>query len=128
MLFPKGWLNSFAEDDSEGRTNREVERELSASVHLSQDGNHQTTNTPFPKVLIISAAKDLIIPSTEGEKLKRHMPEAEYQCWENTGHGVSVSTRRSSTDCWKGYSRKERKRLERAQTPNERDSRMMSSK
>ena len=42
----------------------------------------------IPKVLILTAAEDLIIPSTEGEKLKHHMPDAEYQCWEKTGHGV----------------------------------------
>ena len=42
-----------------------------------------------PKVLILSAAEDTIIPYTEGENLKRHMPEAEYQCWEKAGHGVS---------------------------------------
>ena len=41
-----------------------------------------------PKVLIISASEDLLIPHTEGEKLKRYMPEAEYQCWEKTGHGL----------------------------------------
>ena len=41
-----------------------------------------------PKVLILSAAKDTVVPYTEGEKLKRHMPEAEYQCWEKTGHGI----------------------------------------
>ncbi|KAG8217201.1 hypothetical protein J3R82DRAFT_5284 [Butyriboletus roseoflavus] len=38
-----------------------------------------------PKVLILSAAEDTLIPHTEGENLKRHMPEAEYQCWEKTG-------------------------------------------
>lgn len=41
-----------------------------------------------PKVLILSAAEDALIPYTEGENLKRHMPEAEYQCWEKTGHGA----------------------------------------
>lgn len=41
-----------------------------------------------PKVLIISGGEDILIPHTEGEKLKRHMPEAEYQYWEKAGHGV----------------------------------------
>lgn len=41
-----------------------------------------------PKVLILSAAEDMLIPYTEGEKLRRCMPEAEYQCWEKTGHGI----------------------------------------
>ena len=45
-------------------------------------------STSVPKVLIISAAEDKLIPYTEGENLKHHMPEAEYQCWEKTGHGV----------------------------------------
>lgn len=43
----------------------------------------------IPKVLILSAAEDEVIPHTEGENLKRRMPEAEFQCWEKTGHGVS---------------------------------------
>jgi pimeloyl-ACP methyl ester carboxylesterase len=45
-------------------------------------------SSSVPKVLILSAAKDMLIPYTEGENLKHHMPEAEYQCWEKTGHGV----------------------------------------
>ena len=41
-----------------------------------------------PKVLIVSGGEDILIPHTEGEKLKRHMPEAEYRYWEKAGHGV----------------------------------------
>lgn len=45
-------------------------------------------STSVPKVLILSASEDVVISYTEGEKLKRYMPEAEYQCWEKTGHGI----------------------------------------
>lgn len=45
-------------------------------------------STSISKVLILSATEDALISHTEGENLKRYMPEAEYQCWEKTGHGV----------------------------------------
>lgn len=47
-----------------------------------------TVSASVPKVLILSAAEDVTIPYKEGEKLQRYMPEAEYQCWEKTGHGI----------------------------------------
>ena len=34
MLFPNDWLDSLAENDPEGRTNRQVQREVSVRSHL----------------------------------------------------------------------------------------------
>ena len=34
MLFPNEWLDSLAENDPEGRTNREVQREVRVPVSL----------------------------------------------------------------------------------------------
>jgi len=109
MLFPSKWLNSLAENDTEGRTNREVQWELlthrmeiakpqtlmGALGQMAAGLTHSMTpdrlasiSTSVPKVLIISAAEDDVLPHTEGENLKQYMPEAEYQCWEETGHGI----------------------------------------
>lgn len=59
-----------------------------ALTHSMTPDRLAKVSTSVPKVLIISAAEDKLIPYTEGENLKHHMPEAEYQCWEKTGHGV----------------------------------------
>ncbi|KAF8547196.1 alpha/beta-hydrolase [Imleria badia] len=109
VIFPSEWLNASAENDPEGRTNREVQRErihrrteitkpqsvmgavgqvAAGLTHRMPPDRLAKVSASVPKVLIISAAEDLLIPHTEGEKLKRHMPEAEYQCWEKTGHGL----------------------------------------
>ncbi|KAF8556875.1 alpha/beta-hydrolase [Imleria badia] len=108
-LFPGEWLDSLAEDDPEGRTNREVQCQVlqqrmkitkpqtlvgalgqmaAALTHSMTPDRLAKVSASVPKVLIISAAEDILIPHTEGEKLKHQMPEAEYQCWEKTGHGV----------------------------------------
>ncbi|KAG6375884.1 Alpha/Beta hydrolase protein [Boletus reticuloceps] len=108
-LFPTEWLDSLAEDDPDGRTNREVQRErfcrmmeitkpqtltgalgqMAALVtHSMSPERLARVSASVPKVLIISAAEDTLIPAAEGENLKRRMPEAEYQCWEKTGHAV----------------------------------------
>ncbi|KAH0830259.1 Alpha/Beta hydrolase protein [Lanmaoa asiatica] len=109
MLFPNEWLHSLAENDPEGRTNGEVQRQLlrrrmeitklqtlmgalgqmaAGLTHYMTPDRLAKVSASVPKVLILSAADDILIPRTEGEELKRHMPEAEYQCWEKTGHGV----------------------------------------
>ncbi|KAF8839893.1 alpha/beta-hydrolase, partial [Paxillus ammoniavirescens] len=109
MLFPAEWLDAKAEDDPEGRTNRDVQSELlrrrfemtqpqtlmGSLGQMSAGITHRVTpdrlrkiSAAIPKVLILSAAEDNLIHYSEGEYLKSHMPEAEYQFWEKTGHGV----------------------------------------
>jgi pimeloyl-ACP methyl ester carboxylesterase len=61
-----------------------------ALTHRMTPDRLAKVSASVPKVLILSAAEDTLIPYTEGENLKRHMPEAEYQCWEKTGHCVSA--------------------------------------
>ncbi|KAG6375904.1 alpha beta-hydrolase [Boletus reticuloceps] len=108
-LFPAEWLDSLAEDDPEGRTNREVQRErfrrmveitkpqtltgvlgqMAALItHNMSPERLARVSASVPKVLILSATEDTIIPAAEGGNLKRRMPEAEYQCWEKAGHAV----------------------------------------
>ncbi|KIJ17067.1 hypothetical protein PAXINDRAFT_130593 [Paxillus involutus ATCC 200175] len=109
MLFPAEWLDAKAEDDPEGRTNRNVQSEVlrrrfeitqpqtlmgslgqmsAATTHRVTPDRLRKISAAIPKVLILSAAEDNLIHYSEGEYLKSHMPEAEYQLWEKTGHGV----------------------------------------
>ncbi|KAF8416456.1 hypothetical protein L210DRAFT_3545759, partial [Boletus edulis BED1] len=64
-----------------------------------------------PKVLILSAAEDIVIPAAEGANLKRHMPEAEF-LGRRQDMLYAPSTGSGATNCWKMCSSKERKRLE----------------
>ncbi|KAF9228791.1 alpha/beta-hydrolase [Gyrodon lividus] len=111
MLFPTEWLDAKAEDDPEGRTNREIQVEayrrrfeitrpqtlMGSLGQMSAGVTHRVTpdrlrkiSASIPKVLILSAAEDNIIHHSQGEFLKSHMTEAEYQCWEKAGHGISA--------------------------------------
>ncbi|KAF8431824.1 Alpha/Beta hydrolase protein [Boletus edulis BED1] len=115
MMLPNEWLDSLAEDDPEGRTNREVERErfrrrvqltkpqtlmgalgqMAAGItHSMSPERLAKVSASVPKVLILSAAEDIVIPAAEGANLKRHMPEAEFQCWEKTGHAMCAQHRK----------------------------------
>ncbi|KIJ60619.1 hypothetical protein HYDPIDRAFT_116918 [Hydnomerulius pinastri MD-312] len=110
MLFPAEWLAQKADDDPEGRTNRELQSEIyrrrfeitrpqtligslsqmsAAMTHYVTPDRLRKISASIPKVLILSGADDHLINHEQGENLKKHMPEAEYQCWENTGHGIS---------------------------------------
>ena len=57
-------------------------------THRMTPGRLAKVSASVPRVLILSPAEDKMIPYTEGENLKRYMPEAEYQCWEKAGHIV----------------------------------------
>lgn len=61
-----------------------------ALTHYVSPERLQGISGSIPKVIILSGAEDhLANMGVEGEKMKRYMPEAEYQCWEKTGHGIS---------------------------------------
>ncbi|KAF8834723.1 hypothetical protein BDN67DRAFT_1045132 [Paxillus ammoniavirescens] len=111
MLFPAEWLDAKAEEDPEGQTNRDIQSALlhhrfemtqpqtlmGSLSQMSAGMTHRVTpdrlrkiSAAIPKVLILSAAEDNLIHYSEGEYLKSHMPEAEYQFWEKMGHGVEA--------------------------------------
>ena len=85
-------------------------------AHRMTPDRSTQVSTSVPKVLILSAAEDALIPQTEGEKLKRYVPEAAYQCWEKTGHFVCGQYVEWFSNYWKRYSRKEGKQPESVST------------
>ncbi|KAH7889936.1 Alpha/Beta hydrolase protein [Phlebopus sp. FC_14] len=110
MLFPAGWLDQKADNDPLGRTNREIQSEiyrrrleiarpqtLLGSVSQMWAGiTHHVTperlrkiSSSIPKVLILTGDEDHLVDPAGSVYLKTHMPEAEYQRWEKTGHGIS---------------------------------------
>ncbi|KAJ7236736.1 Alpha/Beta hydrolase protein [Mycena haematopus] len=109
MLYPPAWLEEPAEDYDDGRTNREVQIELyrqriltTAPQHLigalSQMWaalTHHVTperlrgiSEAIPKVLIVTGDQDNLVSPANSLYIKKCMPDAEFEQWENTGHGI----------------------------------------
>lgn len=44
----------------------------------------------IPKVVILTGDEDHLVRPTNSAYLKKHMPEAEYIVWQNTGHVVGM--------------------------------------
>lgn len=109
--FNSPWLDAKADNDPEGRTNREVqimlynERAAVTRVqkplgsvsqmwagfthHVEAERLAQICKT-IPKVLILTGDQDHLVRPSNSAYLSRHMPEAEYIVWKDTGHVVSM--------------------------------------
>ncbi|KAG1904116.1 Alpha/Beta hydrolase protein [Suillus fuscotomentosus] len=111
MLYPQPWLEKKAEGDPEGRTNLEVQsafyhRRLKITrpqtplgalsqmyaglTHHVSPARLRKISSSIPKVLILTGDQDHVIRSSNSRHLHRHMPEAEFHWWEETGHGISA--------------------------------------
>ncbi|KAI0340512.1 alpha/beta-hydrolase [Trametopsis cervina] len=111
MIVPLEWLSLPAEDDPQGRTNREVllevyRRRIATTRpqkfigHVSQMAaalTHHVTperlreiSRSIPKVLILTGDEDNLVRPTGSYRLKESMPEAELIEWEKSGHGLSM--------------------------------------
>ncbi|KAL4065339.1 Alpha/Beta hydrolase protein [Scleroderma yunnanense] len=109
-LFPSEWLDQKADDDPEGRTNKDIQtgiyrhrieitRPPSVMGVLSQMMAGLTHNVSpdklrkisafIPKVLILTGDTDMLVDPSGSVFLKRIMPEAEFHSWEQTGHAVA---------------------------------------
>ncbi|KAH9067577.1 alpha beta-hydrolase [Lactarius vividus] len=107
--FGSSWLDSRAENDPEGRTNREVqilhhnERQAVTRIqkpigfvsqmwaglthHVEAERLAQISKT-IPKVLILTGDQDHAVRPSKSAYLSKHMPEAEYVVWKEAGHAV----------------------------------------
>ncbi|KAI0693729.1 Alpha/Beta hydrolase protein [Cytidiella melzeri] len=115
MLYPKGWLESKAEDDPQGRTNWEIEREsfrrrmavtrpptfvgsmsqtAAALTHSVSPARLREISRNIPKVVIVVGDEDHLVRTSNSFHLKKHMPEAEFVQWENTGHGIPAQQKK----------------------------------
>ncbi|KAI0818892.1 alpha beta-hydrolase [Irpex lacteus] len=115
MLYPAQWLDSPAEDDPNGRANREIEAEsfrrriaitrpptfvgsvsqmAAALTHnVSPERLRQISRT-IPKVAIVVGDEDHLVRVSNSFHLKECMPEAEFVQYEHTGHGLPAQQRR----------------------------------
>ncbi|KAN0125575.1 alpha/beta-hydrolase [Russula decolorans] len=111
MCFNTSWLDATAENDATGRTNREVQaasykervavtriqKPLGAlsqmwagfTHHVQAERLAQISKT-IPKVVILTGDEDHLVRPTSSAYLKKHMPEAEYVVWKDTGHVLNL--------------------------------------
>ncbi|KAH9067573.1 alpha/beta-hydrolase [Lactarius vividus] len=111
MSFGSSWLDARAENDPEGRTNREVQilqyderaavtrtpkplgliSQMWAGLthHVEAERLAQISKT-IPKVLILTGDQDHLVKPSNSEYSSKHMPEAEYVVWKETGHAVHL--------------------------------------
>ena len=58
-------------------------------THHVQPGRLAQISQTIPKVLILTGDEDHLVHPSNSAYLKKHMPEAEYIVWKNTGHIVN---------------------------------------
>ncbi|TFY65379.1 hypothetical protein EVG20_g5616 [Dentipellis fragilis] len=111
MVFPPAWLDQDADDDPEGRTNREIQAEsyrlrlrttrpqkpLGALSQMWAGLGHRVTpdrlasiSRSIPKVVILTGDEDNLVDPSNSQYLGKHMKEAELINWEGTGHGLQL--------------------------------------
>ncbi|KAJ7261401.1 alpha beta-hydrolase [Mycena haematopus] len=113
MLYPPAWLEEPAEDYDDGRTNREVQIELYRQRILTTAPQHligalsqmwaalthhrlRGISEAIPKVLIVTGDQDnLVSPRTSVHQ--EMYADAEFEQWENTGHGIHSQRPKNST-------------------------------
>ncbi|KAF5336997.1 hypothetical protein D9611_002917 [Ephemerocybe angulata] len=110
MLYPLKWLEEKAEDDPQGRSNRDVQTEsylrrieitkpqlflghisqmCSGLTHHVSPERLRIISASIPKVLILTGDEDSLVNPANSFRLKASMPEAELVQWEETGHGIN---------------------------------------
>ena len=60
------------------------------STHHVQPERLAQISKTIPKVVILTGDDDHLVRPTNSAYLKKHMPEAEYIVWKDTGHVVSL--------------------------------------
>ncbi|KAI9441897.1 alpha/beta-hydrolase [Lactarius indigo] len=109
--FSSSWLNARAENDPEGRTNREIQimlyneraaitpipKPLGALSQMWAGLTHHVEaerlaqiSKAIPKVLILTGDEDHFIRPSNSAYLSEQMPEAEFVAWTDAGHVVSI--------------------------------------
>ncbi|KAF9487814.1 alpha/beta-hydrolase [Pleurotus eryngii] len=111
MLFTSNWLKEKAKDDSQGRTNFQVQTEeyirrmsitkpqqfmghisqmFAAVMHRVTPDRLGAISRSIPKVTIVTGDVDNLVLPYHSHDIKASMPEAEFVQWEDTGHGIHV--------------------------------------
>ncbi|KAF7295262.1 FACT complex subunit SPT16 [Mycena indigotica] len=111
MVYPLAWLEATAEDDEQGRTNREIQimtyrkrmlttapqHFLGAVSQMSAGLTHHVTpprlkkiSDSIPYVHIVTGDQDNLVSPENSRLIKSCMPDAELEEWEKTGHALHV--------------------------------------
>ncbi|TFY80065.1 hypothetical protein EWM64_g3942 [Hericium alpestre] len=111
MVMPTPWLHAKAENDPEGRTNFEIQKEhyrrrilstrpqkligtfsqmYAALGHYVSPERLARISSSIPKVLILTGDEDNLVRTSNSHYLKANMPEAELVVWEQTGHALHI--------------------------------------
>ncbi|KAF5373116.1 hypothetical protein D9758_001722 [Tetrapyrgos nigripes] len=109
MVYPTIWLDAKVEGDPQGRTNRQIETELyrariqatrpqtllgalsqmcAGLTHHVSPTRLSTISRVIPKVVILTGDEDQLVATENSFYLKKHMKEAEFIQWKDTGHGI----------------------------------------
>ncbi|KAF8589993.1 alpha/beta-hydrolase [Ramaria rubella] len=119
MCFPTKWLDSPNLDDTDKRTNRELQAEIfrrraeitrpqtlggslsqmsAATTHRVTADRHRLIASSIPKILILTGDDDNLVNPGNSTELANRMPEAELVCWEGTGHALHAQWPRRFND------------------------------
>ncbi|KAI0080593.1 alpha/beta-hydrolase [Panus rudis PR-1116 ss-1] len=133
MVFPQKWLNSKAEDDPEGRTNRElmtidyrrrmeitrpqtffgtISQMIAGMTHHVSPARLNSISKSIPKVVIITGDEDHLVSPKNSFYLKKHMPEAEFIQWKETGHGIHMQQKKMFNELIERVVREGKERIE----------------
>ncbi|KAH9023441.1 alpha/beta-hydrolase [Lactarius pseudohatsudake] len=106
--FNSSWLDARAENDPTGRTNPEVQimlcNECAAITRVPKTLGAVSqmwaglAPSAIPKVLILTGDQDHYIRPSNSAYLSKHMPEAEFVVWMDTGHAVNMLLERVFLD------------------------------
>ncbi|KAH9050909.1 alpha/beta-hydrolase [Lactarius deliciosus] len=104
--YPSSWLDAKSENDPESRTNREAETMVpvtriqkplgaisqtwAALTHHVEAKRLAQISKTIPKVLILTGDQDHMVRPSNSAYLSKHMPEAEYVVWKETGHALNM--------------------------------------
>ncbi|KAJ7632235.1 alpha/beta-hydrolase [Roridomyces roridus] len=111
LLYPTAWTDDAAEDDDQGRINREIQTQIyrrrllctapqglvgalsqmaSALSHHVSAERLRAISDDIPKVVIVTGDDDNLVLPSNSKRLKNCMPDAEFVQWEHTGHALHV--------------------------------------
>lgn len=66
---------------------------IAGMTHHVKPDRLNTISKSIPKVMIVTGDIDHLVAPSKSAYLKKHMPEAEFEQWEVTGHAIHLQRR-----------------------------------
>lgn len=83
-----------------------------ALTHYVSPDRLAKISSNIPKVTIVTGDNDNLVDPSHSFYMKKHMPEAEFIQWENTGHAIHMQWPTRFNDLLENAFREGRRRLE----------------